>query len=222
MIEKSPIFITGIERSGSSMIARILSICGVFTGEVNNMCENIHIKEMLWDYLDANPMNELIPSTKNLYIPNNWKERIHRSLVKYDRYEKGVWMYKDAKLTQSWPIWNYAYPNARWIIVRRRTGDIIQSCLKTGYMNTFKDEVNRNKIKVDSEEAGWLWWIHEYEHRFRDMIEAGVNCKQIWPERMVHGDYEQIYEMLEWLGLKWNSKIFETIDPMLTKSRRTI
>ena len=52
------------------------------------------------------------------------------------------------------------------------------------------------------------------------MIEAGVNCRIIWPERMVSGDYQQIYETLEWLGLQWSTKIVEIIDPMLIKSRR--
>ena len=219
MTEYSPIFVTGVERSGSSMIARILNICGVFTGTVNNMQENVKIKGMLQNFIQQNPQNELIPATEDMYIPMDWRRKV-QGMLEFDGYKKGVWMYKDAQLTQTWPVWNYAYPNARWIIVRRRSGDIIQSCVKTGFMTTIKEPFNRERIGVQTEEEGWLWWIHQYEDRFRDMIYAGVNCKVVWPERMVRGDYQQVYETLEWLGLKWDSKILETIDPMLEKSRR--
>ena len=51
------------------------------------------------------------------------------------------------------------------------------------------------------------------------MIEAGLNCRIIWPERMVTGDYQQIYETIEWLGLRWNNAIPSIIDPLLNKSR---
>ena len=219
MTEKAPIFVTGVERSGSSIVARILCICGAFTGEVNNMHENIKMKGMLQEFIQENPNDELIPVTDTLFIPVNWKKKV-QSILESDGYSEGVWMYKDSKLTQTWPIWNYAYPNARWIIVRRRTGDVIQSCVKTGFMRMFKEEENRERVNVSTEEEGWLWWVHQYEKRFVEMIESGVNCKQVWPERMVTGDYHQMYETLEWVGLQWNSKILETIDPMLVKGRR--
>jgi hypothetical protein len=119
-----------------------------------------------------------------------------------------------------WPIWNYAYPNAKWLIVRRRTGDVIESCVKTAYMLTFKSQENLDAVGAKDEREGWKWWVHQYENKFREMIEAGVNCKIIWPERMVTGDYQQVYEMLDWLGMEWNSNIVATIDPMLIKSRR--
>ena len=219
MTEKAPIFVTGVERSGSSIVARILSICGAFTGEVNNMHENIKMKGMLQEFIQENPNDELIPVTDTLFIPVNWKKKV-QSILESDGYSEGVWVYKDSKLTQTWPIWNYAYPNARWIIVRRRTGDVIQSCVKTGFMRMFKEEENRERVNVSTEEEGWLWWVHQYEKRFVEMIESGVNCKQVWPERMVTGDYHQMYETLEWVGLQWNSRILETIDPMLVKGRR--
>ncbi|MGB4239665.1 MAG: hypothetical protein WBJ87_08685, partial [Candidatus Hydrothermia bacterium] len=70
------------------------------------------------------------------------------------------------------------------------------------------------------EEEGWLWMVHEYEKRFVEMIMSGIDCKVIWPDRMVYGDYQQIYEMLEWLGLPWKSEILTFLDPLLEKSRQ--
>jgi hypothetical protein len=215
-----PIFITGVERSGSTMIAKILDICGAFKGTTTTMYENIELKELCEKYISSNVNGSLILDTKQLSIPVIWKEKIEKILNGCECYKDGPWMFKCSLLTQMWPVWHYAYPNAKWIIVRRRTGDIIESCMKTGYMRMFKEEASREKVNVTTEEDGWRWWIHQYESRFREMIETGVNCKIIWPERMVIGDYQQIYEMLDWVGLQWSSKIVETIDPLLNKSRR--
>lgn len=216
-----PIFVTGIERSGSSLIARIFNMCGAFTGVTNKMYENIEMKELCSTYLKGHQVNgELIRDTKELSIPVGWKDKVDSLLHGCECYKGGPWLFKDSQLTRMWPVWHYSYPNAKWVVVRRRTPDIIHSCTMTSYMNMFKNPQNREKINVDNEQAGWLWWIHEYEKRFVEMIEEGVNIKQVWPERMVTGDYQQIYETLEWLGLKWNYKIVDTIGPLLTKNRR--
>jgi hypothetical protein len=119
-----------------------------------------------------------------------------------------------------WPAWHYAFPNAKWVLVRRRTGDIIQSCEKTAYMRAFKNAANREAVGTQTEDEGWRWWVHENEKRFVEMMNEGVNVKVIWPERMVHGDYQQLYDTLDWLGLKWTSDILNFIDPLLWSSRK--
>jgi hypothetical protein len=214
-----PIFITGVERSGSTLIAKIFDICGTHIGLVSTMYENLAFKLLISSFLQENKNHSLFPDIKNQTIPMNWQSEVLLALKK-EGYKDGPWLCKSSMMSQMWPVWHYAFPNARWIIVRRRTPDIIQSCIKTGYMVMFKEKDHLKQIGVSSEEEGWKWWIHQYEKRFVEMIEAGVDCKQVWPERMVTGDYQQIYETLEWLGLEWNSKIVETIDPMLNKSRR--
>jgi len=220
----SPVFVTGVERSGSSIIARIISMCGGFTGEITEMYENKQIKSMVTDYyksLSLPPEGQYpLPDTEKMLIPVNWRIQIEEIIHKEGYDDSKLWMYKGGRSGQIWPIWHYAFPNAKWIIVRRRTGDIIQSCLKTGFMTAFADEGNQMKVEVTSEKDGWLWWVHEHEKLFVDMIETGLNCKVVWPERMVHGDYQQIYEMLEWLGLEWNDEIVNKIHPLLWNGRK--
>jgi hypothetical protein len=141
------------------------------------------------------------------YNFTNWKSSI-QSIITAQGYQKGDWMYKDSNLSKMWKIWNSAYPNAKWVIVRRRTGDIIQSCMKTGYMTEY------------STEEGWLSMVHEYEAHFVEMITEGLNCKIIWPERMVQGNYQQLYELCDWLGLEWNPDALKYIESLLWKSRQ--
>ena len=173
------------------------------------MMENDRLRKLISDYYEfigADVKGQFpLPDTKELFIPTNWKDkvmaRLNSEVVK--RKEGQLWMVKGSRICQIWPVWHYAFPNAKWIIVRRKTGDIIDSCLKTGYMMAYNDR------------EGWLGWVHQHEKLFVEMIETGLNCKVIWPERMVYGDYQQVYEMLDWLGLEWNKEIVNLIHPLL-------
>jgi hypothetical protein len=204
-----PFFVTGIPRSGASAIAATINACGVFGGITSkrSMYCNDSIREILVKpYLDrlnvdVDGMNPL-PSTDTIVIPALWKSRVEQ-IMKDEGYREGPWMYKDSRLAVTWPLWNISFPNAKWIIVRRRTGDVVQSCMKTGYMKAFKDE------------AGWLGMVEQYENRFREMIAEGINHKIIWPERMVDGDYGQLHELCDWLGIELTDKALDRIKILL-------
>jgi hypothetical protein len=220
----NPIFVTGAQRSGSSIIARIIKSCGVYVGRASEMMENDLIGDFVTQYysnINADYKGHFpLPNTKEILIPVNWKKKINSKLgiERVAKREDQLWMYKSNRLCQIWPVWNYAFPNAKWIIVRRKTSDIVQSCLKTAYMNAFEDKEIQKLIGVDSSAKGWAWWVHEHEKLFVEMIETGLNCKVIWPERMVDGDYSQIIEMLKWLGLEWNDSIIPTTKKLLWNS----
>jgi hypothetical protein len=221
MIQTPPIFVTGIQRSGTTMIAKVINSCGVFVGAhaITKKCmfENSNISSLIvkpyMERMGTDPRGQFpLPKIENISIPMNWRSRIE-SIMEAEGYKKGPWMYKDTKMGLIWPVWNTAFPNAKWIIVRRRTGDVIQSCLKTGYMTAYKDD------------KGWLEWVEEYEKRFVEMLQAGVNCKIIWPERMMpdhkgYTDLSQLYEVIDWLGLKMNDEALKYIDPLLWDNKK--
>ena len=142
----TPIFITGVQRSGTSLIARIINYSGAFAGHVSPMYENIYVKDLIDFYYNQLkvPTSGQYPllDTNELLIPVVWQNKI-REILEYEKYNNRTWMLKGFRLGQMWPVWNYAFPNAKWIIVRRRTGDIINSCIKTDYMDAFKDKNNQ-------------------------------------------------------------------------------
>ena len=214
MIKQAPILIVGCPRSGTSMIGGAIQMCGAFTGKIvkRGMFENdrilAEIVEPYFTALECDPNGQHpLPVSEDILIPAHWRQTVTQSILD-EGYQKGPWMYKDSRSSLIWPVWDYAFPNAKWIIVRRRRADIVQSCLKTGYMDAF------------SERDDWLNWVREYEKRFVEMIEAGLNCKVVWPERMVNGDYQQMHETLEWLGLEWNKEVINWIDPLLWYNRK--
>lgn len=216
-MKEQPIFITGAERSGSSLVARIITMSGgVFTGYLNGMYENWKLKRLCQNVpLD---FSTTFPFPQVKTIPTDWKQQVEDCLIKQGK-RNGVWMFKESYLTRTWQIWHHHYPNAKWIIVRRKPTEIVNSCMKTQWMRLMKNQDTRKALGFETEEQAWQWWIHQYEEQWVKMIEAGLNCKVIWPDRMVDGDYSQIKETLDWLGLRWNSKIIETIDPLLNRRK---
>ncbi len=229
---KAPILITGCARSGTSMVAGIINLRGAFGGKMSGptstnakgMFENARIRnEIVKPYLTSIGVDKMgqypLPNIEEMVIPTGWKRKVE-AIIQEEGYEDGPWMYKGAKMCLHWPIWNYAFPDAKWIIVRRKPSDIINSCLRTGFMSAFTRQGNQRAVGALNSWEGWLWWVHQHEDRFREMMNAGLNCKVIWPERMVEGNYQQINEMLEWLGLEWDSGITDFIEPKLWKARQ--
>ena len=213
------------------MVAGIINKRGAFGGDMsgptrNNakgMFENARIRQdMVKPYLLSIGVDKMgqYPMADALKLDpvTSWQERIENIMIE-EGYVDGPWMYKGAKMCQHWPVWHYAFPNAKWIIVRRKTPDIINSCIRTGFMNAFVRTPNQRAVGAKNEYDAWLWWVRQHEQRFIEMIQAGLNCKVIWPERMVDGDYSQVKEMLEWLGLEWGPEVTDFIEPKLWKSR---
>lgn len=215
---KSPIFITGIERSGSTIIAKIFEKCDAYAGDVSEKMENLRIKQLLNNYY------RIIGADKNGQFPlpimpiscDDWKSRV---LEKIDTDRP--WFFKTHRIFQTWWLWNSAFPNAKWVIVRRRSTDIVNSCIKTGYMTAFKNPVFRKVVGVTNEADGWAWWISEQHKIMEEMLpHLGNNVRFIWPEKMANGDFSQIKSVVEWCGLTWDDSIMEYVSPLLWKGRK--
>lgn len=211
MITQTPILITGIPRSGATMIAATINLCGAFGGQMSKRgmyCNDRIREELVKPYLqlmggDADAQKEYPQMISDC---PNWKESVNQ-IMSEEGFHGGTWMYKDSRIAQMWPVWAQAYPDAKWIIIRRRTGDIIESCLKTKYMHAHPDR------------EGWLSMVHSYEQRFAEIIRQGINYKEIWPERMINNDFKQLYEILDWVGLGWNPKSLNFVESLLWGSK---
>lgn len=230
---QEPCLVTGCARSGTSMVAGVINLCGAWGGKMSGpnrhnekgMFENSTIRDSITKpYLreiGVDPLGQFpLPDTGKILIPANWRVKILQVL--HDQgYPGGPWFYKGAKMCLMWPVWHFAFPTSKWVIVRRKTADIVNSCERTGFMRAFNRSFAQRAVGAKTSAEGWLWWVHQHEDRFREMIAAGLNVRIVWPERMVDGDYEQLQETIEWLGLPWNeegAKAF--IEPKLWKARQ--
>jgi hypothetical protein len=168
------------------------------------------------DHLGQYPL----PNINKLAIPDDWRIRVERVMIN-EGYDGGPWFYKGAKICQHWPVWDNAFPASKYVIVRRKTSDIINSCIRTGFMRAFNRLQAQRAVGAKTEWEGWLWWVHQHEERFREMITEGLPVMEVWPERMVDGDFSQVKEMVEWLELEWDEdKVRQFIDPKLWKAKQ--
>jgi hypothetical protein len=219
------ILVTGADRSGVAMIAAVMSRCGAWCGQFQNLdeydgrgsFENIAVKNALmtplFKGLRADPTGQhplprieacqrIVPS-----ISGAWRRRFE-GIAFSQGYAGGPAFYASYRSALVWPIWNGAFPDAKWVIVRRRDEDIVASCMKTGFMTAFKDD------------KGWQKWLDSYKARFGEMVKAKLDVHQIWSDRMLHGHLSELHALVgEIKGLEWDeTAVRDFIAPVLWKN----
>jgi hypothetical protein len=177
--------------------------------------ENVFIRQQLTKpyltWLGADPLGQWpLPDVPNL-IPRftadgpGMREAMTDAFRAQGYTDPGVrWFYKGAKMCLIWPLYATAFPEAEWIIVRRADDEIVASCLKTGFMRAF-----------DTAE-GWRRWIAVHKQRFEEMKANGLNVTEIWPQRIIAGDFSEIQPLIQRLGLSWDKhRVVDFVSPAL-------
>lgn len=210
-----PILITGCARSGTSMVAGIIDLCGAWGGSLsgpnkNNrkgMFENAYLRNHLvkpfLQSIGADPMGQNpLPDVEKCKLMSvnaiiNWRRKILEVIYGQGYTGNQSWYYKGAKLCLIWPLWHRAFPKAKWLIVRRNSKDIVQSCMKTSFMRAY------------DEEDGWYKWVDHHKDRFLEMESQGLDIHYVWPQKMIDFDLLEMGITIAKLGLKWNQKKVE-------------
>lgn len=206
----APIFVLGLPRSGTSLLAGILKICGAWLGNTvpgggvenpKGFFENIYLREQvnkkILNRLDVDPLGvQKLPSLESLPPVHGLKEVIRTGLEENGYDHLHPWLFKDAKLTLLWPVYLEAFPNAHWIIVRRETEHIIASCLNTSFMK-----------KQSSDYQFWVNWANEYLTRLETLKQTQCSWSEIWSPKIINGELDELAILVEQLGLHWQPKI---------------
>ena len=205
-----PILVTGTPRSGTSMTAGILRRCGAWCGKVDGSFENTDIRDSVmtpwFDLLGADPRCQRpLPNIETMDShPLAGLARRMEMFAKFQGYRHGPWFYKSPRIAATWPAWWSVFPETKWVIVRRGDKDIINSCMKTGYMDAY-----------DTPEE-WQCWLDVWKELFDSIYDAKVQVREVWPHHFVAGDYTEIQGVVEWLGLRWeDGKVKAFINPEL-------
>lgn len=223
----SPILITGCARSRTSLVGGIVNISGAFGGSLapantNNkkgMFENTTIKDTICKpflkNIGCDPMGQFpLPSMGHFEnmtyaFVKSWKARVVDVITTQGYDETVPWFYKEAKMCLMWPVWYSAFPEARWIIVRRDDEEIAESCLRTPFMRAYKTK------------EGWLEWVAEHKKRFDEMKLNNLNVVEVWSQKIIDRDYREIKSAIEKFGLVWNEeKVNDFVSPELTYHRK--
>lgn len=184
------------------------------------MFENKTIREgVMKPYLrsiEADPMGQCpLPDIDRVWedakkpsFVKRWREMVLCALSSQIAESEADWFYKGAKMCLTWPLWHAAFPEAKWVLVRRSDSGTINSCMRTSFMRAYRSH------------EGWQSWIEEHKKRFNEMKASGVNLQEIWPEKAVEGNVDVFRVMMERLDMPFAEKeVREFIDPHLWRKR---
>lgn len=192
------------------MTAGLVDRAGAFGGQLSGpnqynpkgMFENAQIRDrIVKGYLRSigvDPKGQWPLPDPNHLAPWMGLRREIEDVMVGEGYKKGPWYYKGAKVCLIWPLWAAHFPDARWVIVRRAKEEIINSCIRTGFMRAFKDE------------QGWGVWVDHHLWCFDQIKRAcGDRVYEFWPKQVIEGDYGAAEALLHWLGLRYNKSSVE-------------
>lgn len=222
MSHSAPIILTEIPRSGAPIVAHVLRVCGAWAGtnddwpaKIDQEGNNKRVRDVLvrplFRGLGANTLGlDTLPdieACKGLakQIAATWREQM-KSILEGQGYEPfmGPWVYRGADALLAWPIWVEAFPNARWVMVRRDNKSIAEACERTGYMKSIRD--------ADSFDA----WVKGFMGSLAQMNASGHPVKSVWPGEFLHGKMAGLKQLILELGLTWDArKVQNELIPIL-------
>jgi len=211
-----PVLITGAPRSGTSMIAGLFARCGGWSGRCAagnrdnplGFFENLNLRNgvnkpllsaMGYNFRGA---GELPPRDADIAV--DLQGLVYEHLQSENCPDDARWFFKDAKTSLLWRPWARAFPDATWILVDRPTDDIAESCMSSVVM----PEGHTDLWDKDR----WLEYVAEYQARLDD-IAIAHNCIRINSDRLIYGDFAEIADAIQRVGLEWTDDAEDFVKP---------
>ncbi len=221
-----PIFVLGLPRSGTSMVAGAFAACGAWTGTTvpgggpenpKGFFEHYVIREQvtkaILTQLGCDPLGvrKLPPVDLRGDIPT--LSSVLKGIIEKDGYQfDKPWLYKDAKLTLLWPIFKNAFPSAHWIIVKRDEEGFINSCLRTHFMNQ-----HSQKRKF------WKQFAKQYRLRLKTLKLSGANTFEVSTPDIINGKLSGLKHVINEAGLSCDEQaLADFISPSYWHNTRDI
>lgn len=209
-----PIFILGLPRSGTSMVAGLIKEFGVWSGNTvqggpanpKGFFENRPIRENLikpvLKHMGCDPVGvQKLPDPRKrvkLAFPTKdgtcgLADKLKMMIEKqgYDGSQR--WMYKDAKLTLLWRSFLAEFPDADWVIVRRNQEGFVKSCLNTSFMRHHS-----------LDPKFWENFADEYNLRLDMLRDTASNVHEVEVEKIFNGDLTQLNSVSDSLGIQFS------------------
>ena len=191
------VFVTGVPRSGTSMVAALLAKSRVFSGmpanedlETSSFEHSVIKKAIIRPYLqsiDADPMGYFPLPTGGLVPAINPGKVL--MILMASGYRGGLWMVKSSRLLLMWQAMQTAFPHSLWVVVRRDANEIIRSCRATGMTAT-----------AAPKDMDWDKWIEYHEKQIVALKASGANVFEIWPNEFFRGEYGGARDLLHACG----------------------
>jgi hypothetical protein len=198
------VVIAGMHRSGTSMIARLLNLCGVYLGEEKDLIpaakDNL---EGFWENAKFQDVNEEILSSfgGSWDIPpslvDGWEEsrrlldirkRTEDIIGEFSHYP--VWGWKDPRNSLTLPYWKTIIPDLKVIVCLRNPYDVFRSLTRRGYA---------------SSAFSYNLWLKYYQELFA-AVPPGAGIVTHF-ESYFHDPESEIKRLVNYLGLDVSDEV---------------
>jgi colanic acid/amylovoran biosynthesis glycosyltransferase len=157
------IIVTGMHRSGTSLVAQALAWAGLYLGDrlkgpsrfnPEGYFEDLDVVSFHDQLLAVNGAKwELCQTLQHLQLPGD-SEAVASALLEAKFGGRTVWGWKDPRTTLFLSFWNRLLPDAHWILVMRRPGETVFSLQRRGDMRQHA----RNPVK--RAQMALQLWMH--------------------------------------------------------------
>ena len=199
MNQDQPIIVTGMHRSGTSLLARILNDLGVFMGKkLDTNFESLFFQELnKWIFSQLGARWDYPPNMQDLYS----NKEIHKLTIEYlDQCISGpkflqylgfknfflkktmnkrnfMWGWKDPRNVYTLPVWLKIFPKAKIITIERHGIDVAKSLVRR----------SRNRAQVSGERYNknrWLYHLYKKKAGFTDSLRCSEleGAFSLWEE----------------------------------------
>jgi len=188
---KTRIIVTGMHRSGTSMVAGILKLCGVYFGDnllhpqkenPKGFFEDLEFLEINKEILACSGGSWYDPPSK-LKINQNIKEKIKAFLRGWDKYS--LVGFKDPRCSITLPVWADYINNLQVVICERAAEEI---ALSLANRNGFSEDVSLNLIAKHQE--------------CLSVIRTQYHTVDVWYAYMLRQPIEAVNMIFQELGIK--------------------
>lgn len=195
------VFITGMHRSGTSMMARVLEALGYYLGKPEGMLPpRPSNPEGFWERLDVVRINNQILSTARASwdwpkaFPEGFWERgrrtYHAKLIEETRQifseleQYPQWAIKDPRICLTIPYWKELAPSAKYLLCVRNPFEVASSIS------------HRHKL---TENFGIQLWQAYYESFFQNVSDDQYLVLDY--SRILEDTENEIHRLVTWLGI---------------------
>lgn len=220
---RDPVIITGTPRSGIWLVAGAFDAAGGFgglidaAGERENTAIRDRLEQPFLEGLGCEPrgLGQLPHSEKILaLVPEmreQWRSLVNDIFTKQDYHDHAERFIASQVSCLLWPLWHAAFPQAKWIVVRRTDVKIIAACQSTGFLKPHRRPSDTCHRFLTEKELVRL--IEGYKLRFEEMQKAKLDVTEFWPKDIYEGKQGTLQAILESNGLSWSPVVAEFVRP---------
>lgn len=211
MPDNTMIIVAGAARSYTSVIAGILYHAGAWGGKSKeSLGIDFYMSQKVYENIDmiGDFMYEAAKiKSLDIYAPEEFSSSLQcvapNVLAFHGAPDEGTVFVKHPAIisyrgASEWDTWDAAFPDAKWVIVRRPTEDILKSHFSM--WGQVRHDTRNVLLQLDIMKS-------YFKGKNKDYFE-------IWPGKaMQDADNTEFKSLVDWAGLNWNKAIEKHIQP---------